>query len=40
MKKWLAYELEELIAAIERGGADYECLYAEKYGLSNEGANS
>jgi hypothetical protein len=32
-KHWLAFELEELIAALKKSGADFECLYAEKYGL-------
>lgn len=31
--EWKHYELSALIAALEKGGADYECLYAEKYGL-------
>lgn len=34
MKQWRAPELEELIAALEKSGADYEMLYAEKYGLT------
>lgn len=33
MKQWRAPEIEELIAALERGGADYEAFYAERYGL-------
>lgn len=28
---WTAWELRDLIAAMERGGADYECLYYERY---------
>ena len=31
--EWKVYELEELIAALEKSGADFEILYAEKYGL-------
>lgn len=36
LKQWRSPEIEELIAALKRGGADYEILYAEKYGLSVE----
>lgn len=39
-KKWLAYELQDLIDAIQKSDADYECLYAEKYGLNNEGGQA
>jgi hypothetical protein len=31
---WTRPELEELIAALKLGGADFECWYAERYGLS------
>lgn len=31
LKKWKPFEIEELIAALDKGGADFECLYAEKY---------
>jgi len=33
MKAWKPYEIEALIAAIKRSGADYEMAYAELYGL-------
>ncbi len=33
IKQWRAPEIEELIAALKRGGAEYEMFYAEKYGL-------
>ena len=33
IKPWKANELRELIEALQRGGADFECLYEEKYGL-------
>lgn len=32
-KAWRSPEIRELIAAIERSGAHYESLYAERYGL-------
>lgn len=32
-RKFTRPEIEELIAALGTGGADFECLYAEKYGL-------
>jgi hypothetical protein len=32
-KQWRTHEVRELIAAINRGGADYEALYMEKHGL-------
>jgi hypothetical protein len=32
-RQWREPELEELIAALTVGGAEYEMLYAEKYGL-------
>lgn len=32
--RWRAPQVRELIEALERSPADYECLYAEKYGLS------
>jgi hypothetical protein len=32
-RQWREPELEELIAALKVGGAEYEMLYAEKYGL-------
>lgn len=32
-KAWTRPELQELTAALRRGGADFELLYAEKYGL-------
>ena len=31
MKQWKAYEIEELIEAMQRSGAAYEMLYAERY---------
>lgn len=31
IKKWTAPEVRDLIDALTRGGADYECLYAERY---------
>lgn len=33
MKAWKPYEITELIEALQRGGADYEALYAERYTL-------
>lgn len=33
MKAWRAPEVVELIEALRRGGAEYESLYAERYGL-------
>ena len=30
-KSWTAPELRDLIAALERGAAEYECLYYERY---------
>jgi hypothetical protein len=33
-KTWTRVELEEMGAALKRGGADFECWYAERYGLS------
>ena len=33
LKAWRAPEIEALIAAIQRSGADYELAYAELYGL-------
>lgn len=33
MKAWKPYEIEALIAAIQRSGADYEMAYAEVYAL-------
>jgi hypothetical protein len=35
-KKWSRAELEEMGAALKRGGADFECWYAERYGLQGE----
>ena len=32
-KQWKAHEVQELIAALEKGPHYYESLYAEKYGL-------
>ena len=32
-KQWTLQEIQELRAAIKRSGADYELLYAERYGL-------
>lgn len=34
LKAWKPYEIEDLIAALERSPAEYESLYAEHYGLS------
>jgi hypothetical protein len=34
IKRWTAPEMRELLEALERGGADYECLHAERYGLA------
>jgi hypothetical protein len=34
-KKWTRPELEEMSAALKRGGADFECWYAERYGLAS-----
>ena len=31
MRQWKPYQLEELIAALKIGGAEYEMLYAERY---------
>lgn len=36
IKQWKRYEVEEMIAALDKGGADYECLYAERYGLPGQ----
>jgi hypothetical protein len=33
IKQWRAPEVEELIAALKRGGADYEMLYAERHAV-------
>lgn len=33
IRPWRAHEVQDLIAALEKGGADYEMLYAERYGL-------
>lgn len=35
-KSWKAYEIEELIAALDKGGAEYELLYFEKYGTTDD----
>lgn len=32
-KQWRTHEVRELIAALRRGGADYEALYMERHGL-------
>lgn len=32
-KRWTRIELEEMAAVLQRGGADFECWYAERYGL-------
>jgi hypothetical protein len=32
-KQWRAPEVEDLIAALKRGGGDYERLYLERYSL-------
>lgn len=32
-RQWEPLEIQELIEALQRGGADFECLYEEKYGL-------
>ena len=32
-REWKSAEILELIEALQRGGADFECLYEEKYGL-------
>lgn len=40
-RQWQPVEIMELIEALQRGGADFECLYEEKYGLdcaANPGA--
>lgn len=34
---WKRFEIDEMIAALDKGGADYELLYAQKYALINEG---
>lgn len=36
VRQWKPHEIRELIDAIQRGGADFECLYADKYGLREE----
>lgn len=36
-KHWHEYEIRELIEALKKGAADFECLYAEKYGLTTQG---
>ncbi len=33
-KRWTRVELEEMAAVLQRGGADFECWYAERYGLT------
>ena len=33
IKRWTEPELVDLIAAIKKGGAEYEMLYAERYGI-------
>lgn len=37
LRQWRAPEVQELIDALKRGGADYEMLYAEKYGVNADG---
>lgn len=32
-KRWTRVELEEMATVLQRGGADFECWYAERYGL-------
>jgi hypothetical protein len=33
-KRWTRVELEEMATVLQRGGADFECWYAERYGLT------
>ena len=41
IKTWTRPEIADLIAALDRGGADFEMLWAERYGLvNNEGVNA